>query len=204
MIDGNIRDMDLLQGLLIHLACSSLILQKSRYFYYTPYITRCCEYLALQNQHPTDKHLAYIVQLQAFTEKVEDITSRASTTGNSAQFEAEIQQVAQETAVFKSTLPFSLSESHIPHTLRQIVLRMEAAASLDSGTAGDHRPFHDLAKRMTNQFPTVMGTDTLAGGDLMLSQDTWAGSSGWFPGPELDVGAFLFTDPVDFSGMFVL
>lgn len=119
----------------------------------------------------------------------------------------------------------------MPHTLRQVVLRLEAAASLDSGTtASDHGPFHGFAKRVsrleewyfaridqqvaepttagtlqvTDQLPMVMGTDTIPGGDLMISQDASAGSSDWYYGPELDMGTFLFTDPVDFSGMFVL
>lgn len=119
----------------------------------------------------------------------------------------------------------------MPHTLRQIVLRLEAAAGLDSGnTAGDHGPFHEFAKRVsrleewyfaridqpvaeptttttlqvTDQLPMVMGTDSTPGGDLMISQDTWAGSSDWYHGPALDMSTFLFTDPVDFSGIFVL
>lgn len=119
----------------------------------------------------------------------------------------------------------------MPHTLRQVVRRLEAAAGLDSGTtAGDHSPFYGFAKRVRrleewysaridqqvaeptttapsqvgDQLSMVMGTDFIPGSDLMISQDSWAGSSDWYHGPELDMGTFLFTDPVDFSGMFGL
>ncbi|KAH6975214.1 hypothetical protein BKA56DRAFT_590215 [Ilyonectria sp. MPI-CAGE-AT-0026] len=338
--DWSPEEMRALVGVYYLSSSSSLILQKSRHFYFTPYISTCCEYLAHQNQHPTDKHLACIVNLQKLTEQVEEITGRTSNIGDGAQFEAEIQQIAQKCAEVKSTLPFSLSESpplflqfhmlelflsqsspqgtsfgldkfqdnqnrsehqaslmswlsasisaarslisvvlvlpqgeegamsnigwiiiycglslavrldliaanrgiaeftqhlrqflDMPHTLRQVVLRLEAAAGLDSGTAaGDHGPFHGFAKRVrrleewyfaridqqvaeptttatlqvTDQLTMAMGTDSIPGVDLMISQDAWAGSSDWYHGSELDMGTFLFMDPVDFSGVFVL
>ncbi|KAH7148998.1 hypothetical protein B0J13DRAFT_295194 [Dactylonectria estremocensis] len=399
MVHGNINDLDLLQGLLIHLAwahfqprpkrytqhlhlatsivcdlrldrprkpnlwsvdggkdknepdwgpdekralagvyylssSSSLVLQKSRHFSFTPYILSCCEDLALQNQNANDKYLGYIIQLQSLTEGVEDMVGRTSTTGDGEQFKAEIQKTAQKLAEIKSTWPFSLSKSptlllqyhllelllsqaspkgtpfgldkfhdapnqleqqapilnwlsssisavrslisvalvppqgeesamsntgwiiiycglslavrfdliaakgvisdftqhlrqllDIPHTLRQIVLRLEAVdVSEPDITICDHRPFHDLAKRvrrleewyfvqteqeaaakamkqMTDQSPDVMGT-TVPDDDPMSCQNTWTGNSAWYQSPDLNISTFLFTDPVDFSGMF--
>ncbi|KAH7148241.1 hypothetical protein EDB81DRAFT_868631 [Dactylonectria macrodidyma] len=370
MIDGNINDLDLLQGLLIHLAwrpnlwsvdggkdknepdwgsdekralagvyylssSSSLVLQKSRHFYFSPYILSCCEDLALQNQSATDIYLVHIIQLQRLTEKIEDLVSKTSATDDVVQFETELQKIVQDFADIKSTWPFSLSNSptlllqfhllelllsqasprgtpfgldklhdaqnlpdqqapllnwlsssisavrslisvalvlpegeegaisnmgwivlycglsmavrldliaaqdgvsgftqhlrqllDIPHTLRQIALRLEAAAGSEPDiTAGDHRPFHGLAKRvrrleqwyfgqikqeatakatreMTDQSSHTMGNGITPADDPMASQNIWAGNFGLYQTPELDISTLLFSDPVDFSGMF--
>ncbi|KAK7425584.1 hypothetical protein QQZ08_007907 [Neonectria magnoliae] len=398
MVDGNVNDIDLLQGLLIHLAwahyqprpkrytqhlhlaasivcdlrldrprkpklwsvhggkdrnmpdwgpdemraligVSSLLLQKSRHFAFTPYISRCCEHLAAQNEHQTDGHLVFIVHLQTLIEGLEDLVGSTSITNDAVQFETEMQKISQECAEIKSTLRFPLSKSpplflqlhmlelllsqssprgtpfgldkfqdnrngpeqqaslmnwlsssisaarslisvvlvlpqgeegamsnvgwiitycslslavrldliaagggisgvtqnlrqvlDMPHTLRQIALRLEAAATLETdATAGGHHPFQDLATRVRRleewyfahigrqlAQPTttisqpvadpsmVMDPNAVPGGDSMMSRNAWPGGSDWYPGPEVDLGTFLFTDPVDFSGMFAI
>ncbi|KPM43790.1 hypothetical protein AK830_g2768 [Neonectria ditissima] len=358
MVAGNVNDIDLLQGLLIHLAwahyqprpkrytqhlhlatsivcdlrldrpSSSLLLQKSRHFSFTPYISRCCEHLAAQGQYDTDKHLAYIINLQTLTEKLEDLVGQASTSNDAVQFEAEIQQIAQRCAETKCALPFPLSKSpplslqlhllelllsqssprgtpfgldkfqdnqnepepqaplmnwlsssisavrslismvlvlpqgeegamsnigwiviycglslavrldltaakgsvsifgqhlrqllDMPHTLRQIILRLEAAASSEADTAaGDHHPFQDLTKRVSRleewYFTHVnrllaeeafTTTDLVVDPSLMvMGPNAWDGASNWYQSPDFDIGKFLFTDPVDFPGMFAI
>ncbi|KAH7115600.1 hypothetical protein EDB81DRAFT_873355 [Dactylonectria macrodidyma] len=313
---------------------SSIVLQKSRHFSFSPYILSCCEDLALQNQSATDKRLVYIIQLQCLTEKVEDLVGKTSTTNDVVQFEVEVQKLVQDFAEMKSTWPFSLSTSltfllqfhllelllsqaspsgtpfgldkfhdaptqpdqyapllhwlsssisavrslisvalvlpqgeefamsnigwiviycglslavrldllaakdgisgltqhlrnllDIPHTLRQIALRLEAAlASGPDFVACDFCPFHGLSERVrrleqwyfaqieqgaankamqevTNQSSHVMDNNHVLVDDLMSSQDGWVGQFGWYQSPELDISTFLFTDPVGFSEM---
>ncbi|KAF4455689.1 hypothetical protein FALBO_15570 [Fusarium albosuccineum] len=313
---------------------SSVVLQKSRHMSYTAYISRCCEHLGLLNQYPTDKYLAYIIELQKLIEKVEDIVSKTSMTDNAFQFFAESQQIAQECAEIKTTLPFPLSDSpplllqlhmlelllsqssprgtpfgldkfqsnpnlmenqgaliewlsasmsaarslisvtlilphgeetamsnmgwimthcglslavrldliaakgsisgstqhlrrflDMPHTLRQIVLRLEARAG---DATGDDPPFEGLAKRgrrleewyldqvsrqaaasASTDSPQVsehsgmtMGTEMVPVSDPSPYPNNWVGGPSWTQGPELDMSTFLFADPVDFPGNF--
>lgn len=93
------------------ISSTSVVLQKSRHFSYTPYISRCCEHVAVLNATPTDKYLPYIIHLQFLTEKIEDAVNRASATGDYRHFMLERQDVTQKCIEIKSSMPFSLSES---------------------------------------------------------------------------------------------
>ncbi|EXM19403.1 hypothetical protein FOTG_12652 [Fusarium oxysporum f. sp. vasinfectum 25433] len=309
---------------------SSIILQKTRQFFYTPYITACCEHLASWNEYPTDKYLPYMITVQTLIEGVEDLVNNTVSTNNGLQFFSGCQEISQKCTEIKETLPFPLSESpplllqiHIlelllsqssprgtsfgldkfnnqlehesslidwlsasmsaarslisvilvmpqgeemymsnmgwimmncglnlavrldlvaargsisgsmqhlrrfldmRHTLRQLVLRFEATPGQDAPL--DH-PFYALAKRIrrlenwylsqaehqtpdssvsispsVNDQPLLsVGTDASGmpvGGSMPFIAGPWPMSSDWYQNPDLDIGTFLFADPVEF------
>jgi hypothetical protein len=90
---------------------SSIILQKTRQFFYTPYITACCEHLASWNEYPTDKYLPYMITVQTLIEGVEDLVNNTVSTNNGLQFFSGCQEISQKCTEIKETLPFPLSES---------------------------------------------------------------------------------------------
>ncbi|KAH6887494.1 hypothetical protein B0T10DRAFT_607439, partial [Thelonectria olida] len=112
---------------------SSVVIQKSRHFSYTAYISRCCDHLAILDQHPTDKYLSYIIRIQTMAEEVEDIVSRTSTSGDVPQFFSQIQLVAQKCADLKNTLPFSLGVSP-PLLLQFYMLELLLSQASPGGT----------------------------------------------------------------------
>jgi hypothetical protein len=112
----------------------------------------------------------------------------------------------------------------MPHTLRQIVLRLEAARHGDKATAANLHPFEGLARRVrrleqwyhaqagddlaitttpspqaVNQ-PNAVAVDTdsmpVANLPAYPNVSTWGGA-GWYQGAEFDISTFLFTDPID-------
>lgn len=87
------------------------MLQKSRGFFYTPHIATCCQQLALLNQYPTDKYLAYIVHFQMLIEKVDDIVGKPSVADDVLHFHVESRHIAQQCIEAKSALPFPLGDS---------------------------------------------------------------------------------------------
>ncbi|RKK95161.1 hypothetical protein BFJ68_g14887 [Fusarium oxysporum] len=134
MVEGDFCQLDLLQGLLINLACSSIILQKTRQFFYTPYITACCEHLASWNEYPTDKYLPYMITVQTLIEGVEDLVNNTVSTNNGLQFFSGCQEISQKCTEIKETLPFPLSES--PPLLLQIhILELLLSQSSPRGTS---------------------------------------------------------------------
>ncbi|KAM5364464.1 hypothetical protein ACJZ2D_011524 [Fusarium nematophilum] len=119
----------------------------------------------------------------------------------------------------------------MPHTLRQMILRLEAAAGpAPDDAAADRHPFDGLAQRVrrleewylvhadrkaddsaalgriqvNDDPPMAVRADNLPVGEPMPYQDLWAENSAWYLGPEVDIGRFLFTDPADFSWDFGL
>ncbi|RKK09324.1 hypothetical protein BFJ66_g11680 [Fusarium oxysporum f. sp. cepae] len=177
MVEGDFCQLDLLQGLLINLACdlrldkprrpklwsaeggkdknkpdwgpdemralagtyylsssSSIILQKTRQFFYTPYIAACCEHLASWNEYPTDKYLPYMITVQTLIEGVEDLVNNTVSTNNGLQFFSGCQEISQKCTEIKETLPFPLSES--PPLLLQIhILELLLSQSSPRGTS---------------------------------------------------------------------
>ncbi|ENH71503.1 hypothetical protein FOC1_g10007739 [Fusarium oxysporum f. sp. cubense race 1] len=177
MVEGDFCQLDLLQGLLINLACdlrldkprrpklwsaeggkdknkpdwgpdemralagtyylsssSSIILQKTRQFFYTPYITACCKHLASWNEYPTDKYLPYMITVQTLIEGVEDLVNNTVSTNNGLQFFSGCQEISQKCFEIKGTLPFPLSES--PPLLLQIhILELLLSQSSPRGTS---------------------------------------------------------------------
>ncbi|UPK95978.1 hypothetical protein LCI18_006913 [Fusarium solani-melongenae] len=119
----------------------------------------------------------------------------------------------------------------MPHTLRQIVLRLEAARLGDKTAAANLHPFEGLARRVrrleqwyhtqagddlaitttpssqaVNQpSAVVVDTDSIPVASLPAypNVSTWGGA-GWYQGVEFDISTFLFTDPVDMPGNFGL
>ncbi|CAG7557940.1 unnamed protein product [Fusarium equiseti] len=121
MIKGPFASLDMLQGLLIHLACSAVLLQKSHHFRYSPYILECCHNLLSAGSFPTDRHLPYIIYLQKLTEEVDDAVIEATGTtrgSRPAQLPAELQRIRDRYTSTKQAFPFPLSES--PTILLQI------------------------------------------------------------------------------------
>ncbi|KAJ4327410.1 hypothetical protein N0V84_002181 [Fusarium piperis] len=112
----------------------------------------------------------------------------------------------------------------MPHTLRQIVLRLDAARDGDETTAANLHPFEGLAKRVRRlelwyhvqagdqlaitatpspqavkqPNAVVVDADSMPVANLPADPNvsTWGGA-GWYQGGELDISSFLFTDPVD-------
>lgn len=120
----------------------------------------------------------------------------------------------------------------MPHTLRQIVLRLRTAAGSGKGTRSAARhPFEGLADRVlrlelwyhaqagddlaitTTPSPQVVDQPNAVGvdADSMVvanlpgysNVSTWGGA-GWYQGADFDLSTFLFTDPVDLPGNFGL
>ncbi|QPC79203.1 hypothetical protein HYE68_009955 [Fusarium pseudograminearum] len=114
MMKGPFATLDMLQGLLVHLACSAVLLQKSHHFRYSPYILECCHKLLASGSFPTDRHLPYIIYLQKLTEEVDDAVIEASGTvrgSRQGHLPAELQRIRERYTTTKSSLPFPLSES---------------------------------------------------------------------------------------------
>ncbi|CVL03932.1 related to cercosporin resistance protein [Fusarium mangiferae] len=113
---------------------SSIILQKTRQFFYTPYITACCEHLASWNEYPTDKYLPYMITVQTLIEGVEDLVNNTASTNNGLHFFSGCQEISQKCTEVKETLPFPLSES--PPLLLQIhILELLLSQSSPRGTS---------------------------------------------------------------------
>lgn len=99
---------------------SSILLEKSQYFAFTPYISRVCEELAQKREGhvPTDNHLRYIVQLQRLIGEVNETAARGSLEPPSREEAAAIlQRVKQAGDNIKATLPFPQSDSRKPVSL---------------------------------------------------------------------------------------
>lgn len=117
----------------------------------------------------------------------------------------------------------------MPHTLRQIVLRLESARDGGKNTAVNLHPFEGLAKRVrrlevwyqaqagdylavtTTPSPQVVDQSnvvTVDANSMPVANlpgypdvNAWGGA-GWYQGGEFDISTFLFTDPVDMPGNF--
>ncbi|KAL6360767.1 hypothetical protein LRP88_06475 [Fusarium phalaenopsidis] len=111
LIKGPFATIDMLQGLLVHLACSAVLLQKSHHFRYTPYILECCHQLTARTSQSTDKHLPYIIYLQKLTEEVDDAVTGATSTQSTTtqQLPAELHRIRERYMTTKASLPFPLT-----------------------------------------------------------------------------------------------
>ncbi|RKL31786.1 hypothetical protein BFJ70_g9575 [Fusarium oxysporum] len=114
MIKGPFASLDMLQGLLVHLACSAVLLQKSHHFRYSPFILECCHKLLSRGTAPSDRHLPYIIYLQKLTEEVDDAVIEATGAFRGSRQDklpAELHRIRERYTSTKSSLPFPLSES---------------------------------------------------------------------------------------------
>ncbi|KAF5238346.1 hypothetical protein FANTH_10379 [Fusarium anthophilum] len=114
MIKGPFATLDMLQGLLVHLACSAVLLQKSHHFRYSPFILECCHSLLSGGTAPSDRHLPYIIYLQKLTEEVDDAVIEATGAirgSRQDKLPAELHRIRERYTSTKSSLPFPLSES---------------------------------------------------------------------------------------------
>ncbi|KAI6762666.1 hypothetical protein HG530_008646 [Fusarium avenaceum] len=114
MIKGPFASLDMLQGLLVHLACSAVLLQKSHHFRYSPFILECCHKLLSGGTSPSDRHLPYIIYLQKLTEEVDDAVIEATGAMRGSRQDrlpAELHRIRERYTSTKSSLPFPLSES---------------------------------------------------------------------------------------------
>lgn len=93
-----------------------MLLQKSKHFLYTPYVAECCDIVAAQGDHLSDKHLPYIVQLQKLTEDLELVVSKTHAEDTSEQFVPQIQSLKSSCDKVRSSIPFPLSESRKSRT----------------------------------------------------------------------------------------
>lgn len=91
---------------LTHHPSSSVVMQKSKHVQYTSYMYDHCEHLGRQAQYSTDKHLSYIIRLQKLIEDVDSITPREDSNAS-----VELEQIKEEYAHIRASLPFSLHES---------------------------------------------------------------------------------------------
>ncbi|KAF4442548.1 hypothetical protein F53441_11709 [Fusarium austroafricanum] len=132
--DWNPDEMRALAGAYYLSSNSAIIMQKTRQFFYTPYISACCEHLASLNEYPTDKYLPYMIEIQTLIEGVEDAVGRNAPEDNGLQFLSECQEISQKCTEIKTTLPFPLSES--PPLLLQIhILELLLSQSSPRGTS---------------------------------------------------------------------
>ncbi|KAF4340208.1 cercosporin resistance [Fusarium beomiforme] len=114
MIKGPFATLDMLQGLLVHLACSAVLLQKSHHFRYSPFILECCHNLLSTGTYPSDRHLPYIIYLQKLTEEVDDAVIEATGAirgSRQDKLASELHRIRERYTSTKSSLPFPLSES---------------------------------------------------------------------------------------------
>ncbi|KAF4959260.1 hypothetical protein FSARC_10776 [Fusarium sarcochroum] len=131
--DWNPDEMRALAGAYYLSSSSSIMLQKTRQCFDTSYISACCDHLASMNECPTDKYLPYMIQVQGFIERVEDLVCKASLNDNGLQLSVESQEITQRCNDIKSALPFPLSES--PPLLIQVhVLELLLSQSTPRGT----------------------------------------------------------------------
>ena len=89
---------------------SSIVLQKMRHFYYGPFIFESSSKLAALAGQPTDMYLPDIVQLQRYSEEVDDIITDTTNVAPVDEINAKIMRVREKLDLFKSTLRFSLSD----------------------------------------------------------------------------------------------
>ncbi|KAK8043755.1 hypothetical protein PG994_012593 [Apiospora phragmitis] len=143
---GPIHCLDMLQGLLINAACSSVLMQKSRHVGYTPYLYDYCEHLGRQARCPTDKHLSYIIRLQKLIEDIDYMMTSESTT-NAA---AETERVKKECTEIRVSLPFSLHESPPINLQLELLELLISQSSLGGSTFGVDK-FHEIQSMSDGQ-----------------------------------------------------
>ncbi|RMJ16599.1 hypothetical protein CDV36_003718 [Fusarium kuroshium] len=116
----------------------------------------------------------------------------------------------------------------MPHTLRQIILRLRTAAGSEKGA--ERHPFEGLADRVlrlelwyhhqagddlaitTTPSPqavnqpnvAVVEAESMPVANLSAYPDVSPWGGGWYQGGDFDISTFLFTDPVDMPGNFGL
>ncbi|KAH8803667.1 hypothetical protein F5884DRAFT_806152 [Xylogone sp. PMI_703] len=93
----------------------SVILQKLATFPYSIYIENCCGLLRQAEDHPTDRYLLSIIQLQHIMEKINRLLSDVSEeiSISSPAVVALVMSLKSELEDFKSRLPFSMNESQM-------------------------------------------------------------------------------------------
>ncbi|KAF5658865.1 cercosporin resistance protein [Fusarium heterosporum] len=148
MMKGPFASLDMLQGLLVHLACSAVLLQKSHHFRYSPFILECCHKLLSEGTSPSDKHLPYIIYLQKLTEEVDDAVIEATGAIHGSRQDrlpAELNRIRDRYTNTKASLPFPLSES--PTILLQLhVLELIICQPSPDGVSYGPGGFQSLQK----------------------------------------------------------
>ncbi|KDN65946.1 hypothetical protein CSUB01_05368 [Colletotrichum sublineola] len=94
LVSGNFTCLDVLQGLLVHLAC---------------FIIETAERLAQVAEYPTDRYLPYIIRLQRLAEEIDDVVKNESIL-DPMQIQASVSEAKESVAAFKNSLSFPLSD----------------------------------------------------------------------------------------------
>jgi hypothetical protein len=91
----------------------SQILQKGSSFPYLPYFESICKLLAADVEHPSDKYLLHIVQLQQLSEKITLVSSQHVPETHNTPFRLEhyYRELKSELDLYSANLPFLLCES---------------------------------------------------------------------------------------------
>ncbi|KGO48075.1 hypothetical protein PEX1_019150 [Penicillium expansum] len=114
IFDGSVS-FEIFQGLLVHLAWISQILQKGSFLPYLPYFESICKVLAADAEYPSDRYLLYIVQLQQLSEKITLVSSQhvPEIQNTSVSLQHYYREFKPQLDLFRANLPFLLTESQI-------------------------------------------------------------------------------------------
>ncbi|KAL2884140.1 hypothetical protein SGCOL_000077 [Colletotrichum sp. CLE4] len=112
LVRGDFACLDVLQGLLVHLACTSIVLQKLRIVTLSSYITETADKLAEISEYPTDQYLPCIISLQRLAEDIDDIVKNESTL-DPMQIQAAVSEAKERVDAFKDGLNFALGDCPI-------------------------------------------------------------------------------------------
>lgn len=90
----------------------STMLQKTSTFPFSAHIDEYCKSLRDEAACPTDKHVLYVVRLQAIAEKIDRLFSqRVSELNSESTIELFVKQLQSELELFRERLPFDITES---------------------------------------------------------------------------------------------
>ncbi|KAF5512477.1 hypothetical protein CGCA056_v011638 [Colletotrichum aenigma] len=147
LIEGDFTSLHILQGLLVHLACSSIVLQKLRIVTLTTYMTETADRLAEVAEYPTDQYLPYIIRLQRVAEDIDDIVKNESTL-DPMQIQAAVSDARERIELFKNNLSFPLGDCPILvpqiHTIQLCLNQL----SLPNAPFALHKPQNPSSQRL--------------------------------------------------------
>ncbi|KAH0429790.1 hypothetical protein CcaCcLH18_08213 [Colletotrichum camelliae] len=147
LIEGDFTSLHILQGLLVHLACSSIVLQKLRIVTPTTYMTETADRLAEVSEYPTDQYLPYIIRLQRVAEDIDDIVKNESTL-DPMQIQAAVSDARERIDLFKNNLSFPLGDCPIlvpqMHTIQLCLNQL----SLPDAPFALHKPQNPSSQRL--------------------------------------------------------
>ncbi|CAI6032635.1 unnamed protein product [Clonostachys chloroleuca] len=165
LLKGCFASLDILQGLLVHVACDLRIDQPRKprlwsvdggkerdaadwgieemralagtyYLSSNPYISRCVEHISANAQVSTDTHVQYLIRLQRLTEEIDDVWNADLDDLGKQHAGQTIRQVATKCEAIKSSLPFPINESReLPKTANCL---MTITSNAQSSPGGSH------------------------------------------------------------------